>query len=87
MSKKSKKEKSSRPLPKPDRQIPHSLIRPFSAFIQSPHLQNAREYPLHGCWIMDGWEETGITPVVIARLQENNRLANSFRKIPDLIAE
>lgn len=74
MSKKSKKEKSSRPLPKPNRQIPNSLIRPVIAFDQSPYLQNAREYPLHGCWIMKGWQETGITPVIVARLQDNDRI-------------
>jgi hypothetical protein len=74
MSKKSKKDKRSRPLPKPNRQIPNSSIRPVIAFGQSPYLQNARKYPLHGCWIMDGWQETGITPVIVARMQDNDRI-------------
>ena len=74
MSKKSKKGKGSRPLPKPNRQIPNSSIRPFIAFGQSPYLQNARVYPLHGCWIMDGWQDTGITPVIVARIQDNDRI-------------
>lgn len=74
MSKKTKKNKGFRPLPKPNRQIPYSLIRPFNAFAQSPYLQNAREYPLYGCWIMEGWQDTGITPVVVARKQDNGRI-------------
>jgi hypothetical protein len=74
MSKKSKKEKKSRPQPKPNRQILNSAIRPLITIGQSPYLQNAREYPLHGCWIMEGWQETGITPVIIARLQDNGRI-------------
>lgn len=74
MSKKSKKDKRSRPLPKPNRQIPNSLIRLVNTFGQNPYLQNAREYPLHGCWIMEGWQETGITPVVVARMQDNGRV-------------
>jgi hypothetical protein len=74
MSKKTKKQKGSRPLPKPNRQIPNSLIRPIKAFSQNPYLQNAREYPLYGCWIMEGWQETGITPVVIARMQDNDQI-------------
>jgi hypothetical protein len=74
MSKKSKKDNRSRPLPKLNRQIPNSSIRPVIAFGQSPYLQNAREYPIHGCWIMDGWQDTGITPVVVARKQDNDRI-------------
>lgn len=74
MSKKSKKDKRSRPQPKPNRQIPNSSIRQVIAFGQSPHLQNARVYPLHGCWIMDGWQDTGITPVIVARMQDNDRI-------------
>lgn len=74
MSKQSKKDKRSRPLPKPNRQIPNSLIRPIKAVGLSPYLQAAREYPLYGCWIMDGWQDTGITPVVVARIQETNRV-------------
>lgn len=74
MSKKSKKDKRSRPLPKTNQQIPYSLIRPFTGLGQSPYLKNAREYPIHGCWIMEDWQDTGITPVVIARLQDNNRI-------------
>lgn len=74
MSKKSKKDKKSRPLPKPNRQIPNSLIRSVNILGQNPYLQNGRDYPLYGCWIMEGWQETGITPVIIARIQANDRI-------------
>ncbi len=74
MSKKSKKDKSSRPLPKPNRQIPNSLIRPIEAVGVNPYLQDAQNYPLYGCWIMDGWQDVGIMPVVVARQQEPNRI-------------
>lgn len=74
MSKKKKKDRRSSPRPKPDQQIPNSLIRPVNALGQSPYLQNAREYPLHGCWIMEGWQDMGITPVVVARMQDNGRI-------------
>lgn len=74
MSKKRKKEKRSRPLPKLNQQIPISSIRPVKIIGISPYIQNAREYPLHGCWIMEGWQDTGLTPVVVARLQDNARI-------------
>jgi hypothetical protein len=70
---KGKKDKRTRPRPKPNQQIPNSLIRPFN-FGLIPALQNAREYPLHGCWIMEGWQDEGITPVVVARSQDNGRI-------------
>jgi hypothetical protein len=74
MSKKNKKDKGSRPLPKLNRQIPNSLVRAVNSISQSPLLQNGREYPLFGCWIMEGWKDRGITPVVVARLQNNDRI-------------
>ena len=74
MKKKKTKEKKSRPLPKKNQQIPNSQIRPLTMIGMNPALQNAREYPLHGCWIMDGWEEEGITPVVVSREQESGRI-------------
>jgi hypothetical protein len=75
VSKKKTKDKKPRPLPKPNRQISNSMIRKAttSSTLNSP-LQNAREHPLHGCWIMAGWQEAGITPVVVARQQEPNRV-------------
>ena len=74
MSKKNKKDKRSRPLSKPNHQIPMSSIRPVTTLGSSPYLQEARNYPLHGCWIMAGWQEGGITPAVMAPLQEADRI-------------
>ena len=74
MKKGKKKDRKSRPLPKPNRQIPISMIRPMTTIGINPYLQHAREYPIHGCWIMAGWEEEGITPVVVARMSEADRV-------------
>ena len=73
MSKKRRKDKGTHPRPKPNQQIPSSLIRPVHLGL-SAALQNARDYPLHGCWIMEGWQDEGITPVVVARTQEDGRI-------------
>lgn len=74
MKKKKKKDKKTRPMAKPNRQIPNSLIRPLTAIGLSPALLEARNYPLYGCWIMEGWQESGITPVVVARKQDTDRI-------------
>ncbi len=67
MSKKAKKDKKSRPQPKPNWQIPNSMIRKITLYGPRYYLQHAREYPILGCWIMAGWFEAGITSVVVAR--------------------
>lgn len=74
MSKKKNKDKKSRPLPKPNRQIPNSMVRPLTAAGVNSVIQSAREFPIYGCWVMAGWEEQGITPVVVARQQEADRI-------------
>lgn len=74
MSKKKAKDKKARPLPKPNRQIPNSMLRPLAGAVANEFLQNARQYPLRGCWVMEGWKEEGITPVVVARQQEPDRV-------------
>jgi hypothetical protein len=74
MSKKNKKDRGPRPLPRPNRQIPNSLVRSLTSIGQSPYLEAARDYPIYGCWIMEGWQDEGITPVVVARSQEEDRI-------------
>jgi hypothetical protein len=69
-SQKKSKSKKSRPLPKPNPQIPNSLVRQLNYTGPTQQLANARDYPLYGCWIMEGWQEEGMTPVVVAREQE-----------------
>ncbi|GAB4505414.1 MAG: hypothetical protein Fur0043_24090 [Anaerolineales bacterium] len=73
MPKKQKKDKKPR-LPKVNTQIPISRVRPLHFTSSREVLQRAREYPLYGCWVMEGWQESGITPVVIARQQSLDRL-------------
>lgn len=50
------------------------MIRPFTDLTSNLYLDNARAYPIYGCWIMEGWQESGITPVVVARLQGDGRV-------------
>lgn len=38
------------------------------------HLEQAREYLLHGCWFYKDWKESGIAPVMIARKQSDGRI-------------
>jgi hypothetical protein len=74
MAKKKEKRGSSRPLPKPNRQIPISMIRPLSMIGNAEALEHARDYPLYGCWVTAGWEELGIAPVIVARKQDDDHV-------------
>jgi hypothetical protein len=76
MSKKTKKDKKQKPRPqgKPNQQIPISKIRALKLLGPRHYLEHAREYPIHGCWIMSGWHESGMTPVVVAREQEPGKV-------------
>jgi hypothetical protein len=74
MRKKTSKDNKSRLIPKPNRQIPISLVRKSASLELSSPLQHARDFPLYGCWIMEGWQDEGITPVVVARQQEPGRV-------------
>jgi hypothetical protein len=38
------------------------------------HVRQARSYPLEGCWIMPGWQESGIAVIVVARRQGNGNI-------------
>jgi hypothetical protein len=73
MPAKHKKDKRSR-LPRVDSQIPISRIRPIRILGPRYYLQHAREYPILGCWIMAGWKKAGITPVVVARQQDPDKV-------------
>jgi hypothetical protein len=73
MPKKPKKDPRPR-LPKADSQIPISRVRPIKILGTRYFLQRAREYPLLGCWIMAGWKKAGITPVIVARQQEPDKV-------------
>ncbi|MGA2490622.1 MAG: hypothetical protein ABSF99_10645 [Anaerolineales bacterium] len=73
MPAKHKKDKRPRP-PKVNSQIPLSRVRPIKILGPRYYLQHAREYPILGCWIMSGWKKEGITPVIVARQQEPDKV-------------
>jgi hypothetical protein len=73
MPKKHKKDPRPRQ-PGVDSQIPISRVRPIKILGPRYYLQHAREYPILGCWIMAGWKKEGITPVVVARQQEPDKV-------------
>lgn len=73
MPKKTRKDKKPR-LPKVNYQIPISSIKPIKILGPRYYLQHAREYPILGCWVMEGWYEEGITPVVVARQQDSDKV-------------
>jgi hypothetical protein len=70
MAAKNKRKNKSRPRP-PKVNIMAGMPRPgpisFRGATQA--LEQARELPLLGCWIMADWQDEGITPVVVARKQ------------------
>ncbi len=72
MPKKQKKDKKLRP--KINTQIPLSQVRKVTLAEPKYHLQHAREYPIFGCWLMKGWQNNGLTPVVVAREQKDGRV-------------
>jgi len=73
MPKKHKKAKKPR-RPKINSQIPISKVRKLALDAPLKALQNARRYPIHGCWTMQGWQESGITPIIIARQQDDGQV-------------
>jgi hypothetical protein len=48
--------------------------KPVSFHGSMQHLEQARDFPILGCWVMEGWQARGITPVIVARLQADNRI-------------
>lgn len=73
MSKKRKKDKKTR-RPKINTQLPISKIRKVTLDNPYETLQNARQYPLLGCWTIEEWQESGIAPVIIARQQDDGKV-------------
>lgn len=69
MNKKKKDKK-----PRISSQLPISQLRKIVLTGPRHHLGQAREYPLHGCWVYKDWKESGIAPVVVARRQPDDRV-------------
>ena len=38
------------------------------------HIRQARDYPIEGCWVGAGWQESGMAVVVVARRQPNGNV-------------
>ena len=65
------KEKDKGKLRKPRVNLTAGMPKPRPVSFHGPtvFLQQAREFPMMGCWIMADWKESGITPVIVARLE------------------
>lgn len=75
MAKKSKKKAGKKPL-KPKIDLNAGMPRPRPITWQGPRdfIQHAREYPFLGCWVMKGWQDSGLAPVVVARQQTPDKV-------------
>lgn len=73
MTKKRKKNKKIH-RPKVNSQLPISKIRKITLDNPYQFLQNARQYPILGCWTIEEWQEGGIAPVIIARQQDDGKV-------------
>jgi hypothetical protein len=64
-----KKKKSKQKPLKPKINLQAGMPRPKPINLRGSleTLEKAREFPLQGCWVMEGWQESGLTPVVVAR--------------------
>jgi hypothetical protein len=70
-----KKKKNQKPRkPKINLMAGAPRSKPVSFHGTMQNLEQARNYPILGCWVMEGWQEQGITPVIVARLQADNRV-------------
>jgi hypothetical protein len=71
-----KKKKDTQKHRKPKINLTVNMPRPKPIAWEGPRhfIQHAREYPIIGSWLMKGWLESGITPVVIARQQSPDKV-------------
>ncbi len=70
MAKRSKTTTKKRRLlpPPPTNQIRASQIRKIQFDDLDTLLQTAQQYPIYGCWVMEDWQEQGMTPVAVCRI-------------------
>lgn len=61
---------------KPKVNLMAGVPRPKPISFRGPmqYLEQAQDFPVLGCWVMEGWQEHGLTPVIVARLQADNRV-------------
>ncbi|RPI78245.1 MAG: hypothetical protein EHM41_25780 [Chloroflexi bacterium] len=71
-SKKKKKDKSQPRRPKVNLMAGIPRPKPIDLYTSVEIPDQVREYPFYGAWLMEGWEDRGITPVVVARRQADD---------------
>ena len=69
-----KKDKRKPRKPKVDQMAGMPRPKPISFHETMQQLEQARYLPILSCWVMEGWQDQGITPVIVARLQADNRV-------------
>ncbi len=67
MSKKKKKDFSKPRRVKRDPEAGMPRPKPIRLVGPREELEQAREYPFLGSWVMSDWEESGLTPIIVAR--------------------
>ncbi len=79
MARKKRKDKKGRPKRKrTDWNARAPRPKPIRWTGPAQHLKKAREYPILGCWLEAGWQETGIAQATVAREQPNGRVICSI---------
>ncbi len=77
MSSKDRKKKKDKSLPRKPRSTVHAnMPKPKPIVLRGPkyYIEHALEYPILGCWVRKGWQDGGLTPVVVARQQNPERV-------------
>ncbi len=69
-----KKDKQKPRKPKFDLMAGMPRPKPISFHGAMQSLEQVRNFPILGCWVMEEWQEHGITPVIVARLQADSRV-------------
>lgn len=69
-----KKDKQKPRKPKVDLMAGAPRPKPLSLRGPRFYVENARDYPIMGCWVRPEWRESGLTPVVVARQQSPERV-------------
>jgi len=72
---KRKKKAKKKPL-KPKIDLNAGMPKPKPVTWRGPgyYIKHARDYPIMGCWVMRGWQESGLTPVIVSREQKPDKV-------------
>jgi hypothetical protein len=69
-----KKKQRKAPKKRTKRKSAHKQGRAAGPMSPLHHIRQARDYPIEGCWVQRGWDESGLAVVVIARRQPDGNL-------------